>query len=506
MLTPYNFLKYSDAWFNLLYNPCISHQNRWWRSTLCSRHPIHRKIGGRAPFPIGEAAMFGVILRISLFLVGVTMLLQLELFGSRLITPNKALTIVLLALAIAHWLLVGGRLPRNAKTKWILAFYVSLALSTIYAATFGVAGAAILMRWSTLVAMFLFYFLMCYVIRTRRDLDFFVASLILSGVIASISAFFTDVQQLDEMTARTAGLGFNENTAAANVLSMLPFVYVLAITTRSWIGKALLLGSAATLVVGFVLAGSRAGFVGAAAMGCLYFVRIRGVPDPRIAIAATLLIVVGVVMSPTGYGDRLMTMARFAEHPVKVSTHANRRGDITQRISSYQASLYALATHPVLGVGLDRYRDWVPTYDRRMKTLSLHSSVFSVACQQGFLGLIPYLAILSLTYRDFSRAQRLARAHRGFKDPELQALHLRAVMAQLGYLGILIPSLFQPGTFWRGMWIMFAFSTVILSLTQKRVDELASETSSQPGDDKSAPPQGLLPGRGGGFNGAWRGV
>jgi hypothetical protein len=29
VLTPYNFLKYSDAWFNTVYNPRISHQNRW---------------------------------------------------------------------------------------------------------------------------------------------------------------------------------------------------------------------------------------------------------------------------------------------------------------------------------------------------------------------------------------------------------------------------------------------------------------------------------------------
>jgi O-antigen ligase len=223
-------------------------------------------------------------------------------------------------------------------------------------------------------------------------------------------------------------------------------------------------------------------------------------------LAATLLIIVGIVMSPRGYGDRLMTLARFAEEPVRVSKRADR-DNISDRILTYQAALYALVTHPVLGVGLDRYRDWVPSYDPRMKThLVLHSSVLSVACQQGFLGLIPYLAILVLTYRDFSRAQRLAHAHRGSGDPELQALHLRAVMAQLGYVGFLIPSLFQPGTFWRGMWIMFAFSTIILSLTQKRVNELASESSSQPADDESTPPQGLLPGRGGGFNGARLGI
>jgi hypothetical protein len=90
-------------------------------------------------------------------------------------------------------------------------------------------------------------------------------------------------------------------------------------------------------------------------------------------------------------------------------------------------------------------------------------------------GLIPYMAILILTYLDFSRAQRLALSRDHLRDPELSALHLRAVMAQIGYVGILVVAQFQPGTFWRGIWVMFALSTVILSLIRKRLEALGAQ-------------------------------
>jgi hypothetical protein len=66
-------------------------------------------------------------------------------------------------------------------------------------------------------------------------------------------------------------------------------------------------------------------------------------------------------------------------------------------------------------------------------------------------------------------------------------------MAQIGYVGILVVAQFQPGTFWRGIWIMFAFSTIILSLTRERLQELATRTVTQAASGPSAPFLGQLP-------------
>ncbi len=70
---------------------------------------------------------------------------------------------------------------------------------------------------------------------------------------------------------------------------------------------------------------------------------------------------------------------------------------------------------------------------------------------------------------------------------------MRAVMAQIGYVGILVVAQFQPGTFWRGLWVMFAFSTIILSLSRERVKELEAEAPVQAGGVLSTPFPSDLP-------------
>jgi hypothetical protein len=47
-------------------------------------------------------------------------------------------------------------------------------------------------------------------------------------------------------------------------------------------------------------------------------------------------------------------------------------------------------------------------------------------------------------------------------------------MVQIGFIGIAVVAQFQPGLIWKGMWMMFALSTTILGLTQRRARELTA--------------------------------
>jgi O-antigen ligase len=399
---------------------------------------------------------------------------------------------VLLVLAAIQAILTGVRLPRNAKTKWVLLFYVSLVLSSAYAIAKGSDVLFLTMRWTTYMAMLCLYFLMCFVMRTRKELDLFLVALLVSGLIATVSAYFSEGAGGYWAPIRKSGVGSGQNHAAGNLLMVLPFTFALASTSRSWLAKKLMLGCAMVLVFGFALALSRSGFIAAVAMGGLFFWRIRRAPDPRLIAAAVILSAVAIVAAPEGYSERLRTLLLLTKSSGQQARPGYTHQTFSGRLAIYEASVVGFATHPVLGIGADRYLEWVPDYNPRLADgFIIHNAVLSVACHQGLLGLIPYLAILILTYRDFSRAQYLVRSRREFDDPELKALYVRAVMAQLGYVGIFVVAQFQPGAFWRGMWVMFALSTVILALTKERLSELerapSAEVASGVGMDPSRP-------------------
>lgn len=438
--------------------------------------------------------MLVLAVRFTLFLVGSTLLLdQLDAYslGAFRVSPNKALTFLLLLLAGIQWLLSGGRKPRNSKTPWILAFYVSLALSTIYAATQGSDWAFLLVRWTTFLAMLCFYFLMCFTIRARKDLDIFLVALIVSGLVAALSAYFSEGVGGYRGPVRKSGVGSGQNQAAGNLLAILPLAYALAMTIQSRIGKLFLFGSAFTLVLGFVLAVSRSAFLAVVAMGGVFLIRSRRLPDPRLILATVVLAAFAIAMAPEGYVERLTTLL-----PSGASRQQNtyRHYSFSGRADVYEASLVGLATHPVLGVGTERYLDWVGSYNPKLAGgYTVHNAILAVACQQGLLGLIPYLAILILTFRDFTHAQRLALARRDLRDPELEALYLRSLMAQIGYTGVLVVAQFQPGTFWRMLWVMFALSTVLLAFTRQRVAELDSQASENRVDEPNTSLQGVYP-------------
>jgi hypothetical protein len=82
------------------------------------------------------------------------------------------------------------------------------------------------------------------------------------------------------------------------------------------------------------------------------------------------------------------------------------------------------------------------------------------------------MALLVLTFLDFSRVQAVGRYYRYLQDEELEQIYVRALTAQVGFIGILTVAMFQPGTFWRGIWVFFAVSTILVQLTRKRLVEL----------------------------------
>jgi len=380
------------------------------------------------------------------------------------ITPNKIISFVLLVLVAGDWLLRGSRPRPDRKLPWIAGFYVSLVVGTVYVSALGLASEHLLFRWTTYAAVLIFYFILRHTIRTVRDLDLFMIALIVSGVIATASAVLLPGSGGIWSPERRSGVGAGENQAAANLLMILPFTYALYLRYRSQVAKALVAGAAVMLVFGMVLTVSRSALLAAVAMGTLALIRMPRIRDPRAILATALLIAFGVWIAPAGYAARLGQLFGFLEgSPVVYG------GDLGARAAVYKAAVEAFLSNPLLGVGTERFVSWLHATHPEVTLFVPHNVILEVASQEGLLGLVPFVAILVLTFTDLDRAQKMLRLRGDPTDPLIRGLFLRCALLQLGYVGILVVGQFQPLAFSRGLWVMFALSTVAVNLAREAV-------------------------------------
>ncbi len=418
--------------------------------------------------------MLRLLVHLLLFGAGATLFLNqaesLDLGAGQVATPHKLITAALIVVAGFHWIVSGVRLPRGPKPLWIVAFFTSLLVSSLVAYGDGLPISFLAIKWTKYLGVGALYFLLTMIIRSRRELDFFLYSLVLSAVIASLSAVTSEGAGGYWNPVRKEGIGAGANQAAGNLLMALPIVYALFVGTRSWILRIGLSTAAVASVAGAVAALSRSAFLAATAMAALWITRMRRLRDLQIVLVVGALLVVGIGLAPSGYLERLSSLSDAITGSARAGTGIN------ERVRVYVAGLAAFASNPVAGVGTAAFTHWAPTWDPTMRgTPTVHNAVLKVAAEQGLLGLVPYLAILVLTFSEYSTAQRLARRYRRRGSPELEQLYVRALALQVSFVGLATVAMFQPGTWWRGMWVLFGLSTVTLQLVREHVAAVTDE-------------------------------
>ena len=99
-----------------------------------------------------------------------------------------------------------------------------------------------------------------------------------------------------------------------------------------------------------------------------------------------------------------------------------------------------------------------------------------VAAEQGTFGLIPFLMLHWLCWRDLSAVWRVGR-HNRKKIPRLGAIATRAAMVQTGFVGLLVVAQFQPTLRHKALWLVFALSTILVRIVQA---EMRAEGVQQP--------------------------
>lgn len=160
----------------------------------------------------------------------------------------------------------------------------------------------------------------------------------------------------------------------------------------------------AIAVVGTILSGTRAAFIGFGAAGLVFSVvaiaRAAPVARPRLAVLsgfAAALVIAVVLLGPAG--GPLRDALASTEEPVSQSPET---GSLAARVILYGVALQAVADRPILGVGPDNYVVAFPRYrpegyfaalPTTAPETSTHSEVLRVATDAGLVGLACFAAV-----------------------------------------------------------------------------------------------------------------
>ena len=418
--------------------------------------------------------MFRLLQRSVLFLAGFSLPVQGFSFteGAFGFTISKAVIAVLFVFGMLHFFVLGSRPAKDRKHLWILAFAISWTLSAAVAFLDGAPLAAVTINTTQRFSLLLFYVLIGLVIRTPTDVSLLLWGLLMGGALTAAPAALGLQQGSGALGygERFTGLAGQENVLGFDMTVCLAAGVALLFTTRSHLRRGLLVAFMALCVSGLFLSLSRAALVAAIAMVLFWLYRSRQIENLKYVILAGLVLAVVVLMTPESVFARLET----------VFDRSARQGDasIQSRFFQFSLALKAFFSSPLWGVGGENFVAWSARQpDGFSNPWSVHNAYLAVAAEQGLLGLVPYLAILLLTWIDFTRCRRIARAHSRQDDLELRNLGHYAFFMQIALLGMLVMALTGQAHRSKTMWMVLGLSAPLLALCRSRSGQFSAVVS-----------------------------
>lgn len=415
--------------------------------------------------------MFSALQRLSLFLVGISLPMQGYSFldFSFGLTPFKLATALLLAVGFVKLGITGSALPPDRKRLWMLAFLTSFLISCVAGFLGGTSLLSLFVVSSTYVSLVLYYFLIGYLVTSQRDLVLLLWALLIGGALTSAPAFLGMQQGADiGYGERFTGLSGQANLLGFDMAICFPIGVALFFVAKTNLRRGLALGLAAACLVGLFMSLSRSAFVSLATMG-VYWVWRAGVAGSIKYVVPALAFMIGLVLlAPEAAVERMDSVI-----------NPNRRaedGSVRSRVGQIPFALQAVASSPVVGIGVLRFVPWAQEQRGGFgQAHEVHNAYLGVAVEQGFLGLVPYLALLALTWGDFARCLREVRARGRLRDPALAELTQLVLFMQIALLGSLVGGVFGMAQKSKTTWLLMALSPVVLALGRERIRELEPE-------------------------------
>ena len=343
--------------------------------------------------------------------------------GPLKLTTSEAL------LAILVLVLIGRHLARNppAIERTPLDLPVLLFAAATVLTLLGLTG----FYSDQLVALvkaaggFVLFFVVTQSLRDRREIWMVLAAVLVAALAVALQTVVPIIQGVDAVTAlsRATGNLIDPNLFAGYLALVIPLALAFGIAMRwRW---APVLSGLAMLVFGAAMVAtlSRGGWLGFLAAVVTMVLLLPGRRRVVLGVSAGVLVVLlaGGLAGPV--------VARLG-----TSAGASPLQTFTDRIPIWSAAIGMFVQHPVFGVGLNNFTNYLPSYDPSLDVNQAHDLVLNIAAERGLIGLITFSIFLVWLFRTSIRAVRWA------PDPSYRVL---AAGVTASFAAFLADSLFD---------------------------------------------------------------
>jgi len=279
----------------------------------------------------------------------------------------------------------------------------------------------------------IYLWLVAKLITSEKHVQGASKSLAFSGVAMAVSAILRA-----GMGDRIGGGGtYDPNDLALILITTLPIAIVQGLSTPSLRWKVVWFSGAAFNLLGIIATQSRGGFLGLSALGIfMLFTKLPGISKKKLILIVAALGTIFATYLGTEYKERIQTILEETTSDMTAGSG---------RIAIWKRAIQIARDHPILGVGPSAFAAAYGHYletDRFTEDLSAesvggawktaHNSYLLVLTEMGLPGLIIFMSINVLSFRNFHKIKERSTNHVMLKTLSVQATGLQ--MALVGFL------------------------------------------------------------------------
>ena len=285
-----------------------------------------------------------------------------------------------------------------------------------------------------LLKSILIFLLLANVVDTVRRMKILVASLACWGTFMALSGardFSAGVFNQGRIAGYESALAGNPNDLAFVINLMMAVIFGLFFATKSTVHRLLLGGAVAIMAWGVITTFSRAGFLTLAAMGLVLLVERIRKGDMLSVLVVVGLAVCFVVLSPSGYGDRLWSIIDIDSDPT---------GSARGRYEGTFTAIQFILGRPLVGAGVGM--NGLAFVEEGGGWTVVHNVFLQVGADLGIPALVVYVLIMFHLFRGVNRLLRQLRT--GPRNDELTSF---ASGVRLALIGFTVGAMFHPAAY-----------------------------------------------------------
>lgn len=340
---------------------------------------------------------------------------------------------------------------RHAQTKWLLAFLLVSLLVTGLA----VSPERSIQCVGDLAKLVLLFFLISGTVRTKAQFRFFVLAMILGSLLWGVNTYFDPSMEAGRLRKVGGPDSFNDNSAAAHLLTVLPFLGI-TLLSGTWLERGLSLLAAPLVLKTLILCNSRGATV-ALGVAALAGIVLAG-PRFRLKVAVLLIVGSGIALSfaDRSFVDRQVTLMRYGED-----------GSAMGRIDAWKGAIRLMGDYP-LGAGGEGFNLLSPIYipevvaEHGGEERSVHSTFLAVGADWGVLGLSCFLGFLVASFLTLHRIRR---------ETTDRDLFLQSYALELSLIGFLTASIFIVRVYADILYWLAALTVALRNIQQTPAEE-----------------------------------